>query len=734
MKAKDISFVAKQVRAFFGPGKVLEVGRSAGAVLRALRLFGFDGNAFAPKEEDEGSVRGALPVLPFGSSDFDTVVVTDCLEYLEPANLDPALKNLRRICRRNMLLRVPTLQDGEVSIPFRSVGNRAWWEAVCFAAGWRKHPCYYQAADYAALQHDGPWIVIPLEKLPETAWDLYPLDTLRDERDLHMDMLRESGSRSDAHVFRYQLAAQFVRPGDVVLDAACGLGYGSYLISTGTKASKVIGIDGSGYAAEYAARNFVSPEGMLEFREGFLPQCLSSVADNSVDLVISFETLEHVQDPEGLLAEFNRVLAPGGRFIGSVPNDWSDETGEDPNPFHLHVYTLDKFRRQLRAQFDIETIFSQTADRVKRLDAQCEWISRPRSITELPGVDVDPAEAEWWLCVAMKSPLVGTRVPYVERSFSVTERETAGNALAFGRDYENPWLVRSLVAKGLRTESSTLQVKWAQHVSETSTPGSADRGAALTILAYRLLDQQFEGNFEQISTQIEDYIATPPGNPNAHRWVISLRYVMALVYLDAGRRDDARAMLQSVLQADAAAYSITLLTKTVDAAWLLGSMFVADGEHETARTIWQTTAVSVMKRVGGHLSSIQADYDPPSFEPREVGFIADRISRLLACAKNVDLAKSRPSVYQAAVDFGGLAAEMSSDATARERERLEEDLKNLRTYLDALLEGKQWLEDNRTRTLAYVDELKAAIDEQEAKAAALRLENETLRSNAAQGE
>ncbi|WP_422649192.1 class I SAM-dependent methyltransferase [Cupriavidus sp. H18C1] len=192
-----------------------------------------------------------------------------------------------------------------------------------------------------------------------------------------MDMLRESGSRSDAHVFRYQLAARFVRPGDVVLDAASGLGYGSHLIWTGTKASKVIGIDGSEYAAKYASSNFGYADEGLEFREGFLPQCLHSIPDNSVDLVVSFETLEHVEDPEGLLAEFDRVLAPGGRFIGSVPNDWSDETGEDPNPFHLHVYTLEKFRQQLRARFAVEKFFSQTADRVKKLGAKCEWVRRP---------------------------------------------------------------------------------------------------------------------------------------------------------------------------------------------------------------------------------------------------------------------------------------------------------------------------------------------------------------------
>lgn len=64
------------------------------------------------------------------------------------------------------------------------------------------------------------------------------------------------------------------------------------------------------------------------------------IVDASFDIIISFETLEHVENPESVLNEFYRLLSPGGRLITSVPNDWSDESGEDPNPFHFHVYKL----------------------------------------------------------------------------------------------------------------------------------------------------------------------------------------------------------------------------------------------------------------------------------------------------------------------------------------------------------------------------------------------------------
>ncbi|MFX8762589.1 class I SAM-dependent methyltransferase, partial [Acinetobacter baumannii] len=54
---------------------------------------------------------------------------------------------------------------------------------------------------------------------------------------------------------------------------------------------------------------------------------LSALADQSVDVFVSFETLEHVPDPERIISEVKRVLKPGGTFIGSVPNLWCDETG-----------------------------------------------------------------------------------------------------------------------------------------------------------------------------------------------------------------------------------------------------------------------------------------------------------------------------------------------------------------------------------------------------------------------
>lgn len=291
-----------------------------------------------------------------------------------------------------------------LDLPGPGASLRRALEQLAFAAGLRKHAGYYLMLDYEALQHDGGPLIVPMEKLPAGSLRAYPLSALKDERDLHMDMLREVGERSDGHVIRYHLAAELVRPGDQVLDAACGLGYGSYVLAQATRCASVLGVDGSEYAVSYAQQNFGAADDRLAFRHGWLPDDLAALPDESFDLVISFETLEHIENPTGLLAEFSRLLRPGGRIIASVPNDWSDETGKDPNPHHLHVYTLDSLRQQFSRHFVRERLHQQIASGCKRRATGNRWAPLPRTLRELP-VDTEMApDSEWWVMTGSKPP------------------------------------------------------------------------------------------------------------------------------------------------------------------------------------------------------------------------------------------------------------------------------------------------------------------------------------------
>jgi 2-polyprenyl-3-methyl-5-hydroxy-6-metoxy-1,4-benzoquinol methylase len=128
-----------------------------------------------------------------------------------------------------------------------------------------------------------------------------------------------SGIRAD-HVARYRFACAYVQKGMRVIDAACGIGYGSKMLAEA--GAEVAGFDISPDAIAWGAQHYAHENVALQVAD-----CLAlPVAPNSVPLFVSFETVEHVPDAP-FLAEVLRVLAPGGRFIASTPN-------QDLMPFH----------------------------------------------------------------------------------------------------------------------------------------------------------------------------------------------------------------------------------------------------------------------------------------------------------------------------------------------------------------------------------------------------------------
>ncbi len=274
--------------------------------------------------------------------------------------------------------------------------DRSWWDRTFFEAGFRKHPATQQLVGFEALESEGAHIELAYEKIPPDALRRYPLETLAAERDLHMDMLRESGRRSDAHIARYALAGGLVHDGGLVVDAACGLGYGAAILGERTGVGRVIGVDISRYAVEYARASYGVPE-RISFRLGDATD-LGFLDDGSVDLVVSFETLEHLREPRRLLAEARRVLRPGGRIIVSVSNDWTDETGRDPSPQHMHEYDWTKLEHQMAEHFRLEAAWAQVAGGGMKLT------DRPRSLRRVDPRTASSCEAEWWLVLGVARP------------------------------------------------------------------------------------------------------------------------------------------------------------------------------------------------------------------------------------------------------------------------------------------------------------------------------------------
>jgi glycosyltransferase involved in cell wall biosynthesis/SAM-dependent methyltransferase len=148
------------------------------------------------------------------------------------------------------------------------------------------------------------------------------------------------------HYHRYAVAQQLARGKDV-LDVACGEGYGSVLLAE--TALSVSGVDVSGEAVVHARACYQNSN--LKFYQSSATQLPFDAA--SFDLVVSFETIEHLLEQDEMLNEIERVLRPEGVLIISSPNRpvFREESNEQ-NHFHVKELDFREFDELLRARFD----------------------------------------------------------------------------------------------------------------------------------------------------------------------------------------------------------------------------------------------------------------------------------------------------------------------------------------------------------------------------------------------
>ena len=166
------------------------------------------------------------------------------------------------------------------------------------------------------------------------------------------------------HFQRYLSVCKLVT-GKKVLDAACGEGYGSKLLSE--YAQSVIGIDIDCETIERAKKKYESVSN-LRYQQGSVEKL--EIEDHSIDVVISFETIEHVNSDiqKHFLHEIKRVLKTDGVLVMSTPNKavYSD-LHNYKNPFHVKEFYYDEFMDFLKGQFKNVKFYNQSFEVVSLL-------------------------------------------------------------------------------------------------------------------------------------------------------------------------------------------------------------------------------------------------------------------------------------------------------------------------------------------------------------------------------
>lgn len=162
-----------------------------------------------------------------------------------------------------------------------------------------------------------------------------------------------AGNIEIEHVHRYLYACE-ITAGKSVLDIASGEGYGSAMLAR--RAARVIGVDIAEDAVRHAQERYGNER--LAFRTG---TCAAiPVDDASIDVVVSFETIEHHDQHEEMMREIKRVLRPGGVLLISSPDrhHYSDVPGYH-NEFHVKELYEQEFKQLLARHFQHQSYLGQ---------------------------------------------------------------------------------------------------------------------------------------------------------------------------------------------------------------------------------------------------------------------------------------------------------------------------------------------------------------------------------------
>jgi 2-polyprenyl-3-methyl-5-hydroxy-6-metoxy-1,4-benzoquinol methylase len=171
------------------------------------------------------------------------------------------------------------------------------------------------------------------------------------------------------HLVVYEWIARRIG-GVSVVDLACGEGYGSDVLAR--SAYSVVGVDANPDAHEHARLRYRAPN--VRFVRNMV-----EMYSEPCDAVVFLQTIEHVQDPDGVLENIKGMLRAGGAAYVSTPNvltlapAGAERSG---NPWHLREYRAEQFRALCEAHFgsvELYGLFHARALRVHELALRVGW-------------------------------------------------------------------------------------------------------------------------------------------------------------------------------------------------------------------------------------------------------------------------------------------------------------------------------------------------------------------------
>jgi tetratricopeptide (TPR) repeat protein len=309
---------------------------------------------------------------------------------------------------------------------------------------------------------------------------------------------------------------------------------------------------------------------------------LSDGADGPVDFVLfqSNASIEEAVAQEAAAAAAR--LTPGGRFLAVFP---LPGTGERVPGVLAGIRSVG---------LTLEKVFVQGLS--------------PRCLHDVTSVE-RPA-GDWCAIVAATDPVISNGTVRFKDTIYPGADPTE-NLLAFGRDYGNPWLMRSFFGMSVRTENREVRLDVARRLEAASARTDADRGSAICVRGYDVLSTGSHAERTAFIAAAEPYLAGVPENPHALRWQVSIAFLCGLLHQEIGELDAAVRMYDRVVDMPWIRFSPTLGTKPAEAAYRAGLILERAGDLEGARGFWKRGVKVVAAVMNSSFAEVVGDVECP---------------------------------------------------------------------------------------------------------------------------
>jgi SAM-dependent methyltransferase len=223
------------------------------------------------------------------------------------------------------------------------------------------------------------------------------------------------------HLYAYAIAAGLVHPGARVLDIGFGEGYGSEtFVQAG---GEYRGIEVDPEVVEHARARYGATFDTYDGTSIPAP-------DGAFDVVVAFQMIAYLDDPQPLLGEIRRVLDPAGVALVTTPNrSYRLAEGERPwNRYHVREYSAGELETVLGETFADVTVHGVVA--AEPIDS----IVRARAARARRLARLDRLGLRYWLPERLNAPLrriLRRRAqPSVDRTQFMIDRVSHGETLA----------------------------------------------------------------------------------------------------------------------------------------------------------------------------------------------------------------------------------------------------------------------------------------------------------------